>query len=189
MKHRFPALVCAALLAVAGVYQPNLSAQSAKPEPCPLRPEFLPELAGVRFGISSSALYEKFQALTPTRNEIGQATCHAFRRETLPRGVAKIQADLLDDACYRFVIEYDDSVKWESAGQFATRIGDAIGAHPEWWALTETACILQCADLAIIAKLDDLGRGVVTVWRPSKMKEIERRKVDAEEKKRREFKP
>lgn len=112
------------------------------------------------------------------------------------QGADEMVLSLLDDSVFSVWLKYEATVKWKNGPEFVERfaqgmgipnnfVGDPLqrpGAKPFVFRM-------QCLGSEFLLDTRDLERPVVKMWNPKIREIIEKRKVDADVRKKKAFKP
>jgi hypothetical protein len=134
----------------------------SQPARCTLKLEQLPEVRGLRIGMTTQELFShhprlKDQLKTVDVNGLARAEGVTGRalNESLSTGVSLIYLTVFDDKLVKFEIDYDDSVKWPNISEYrhAVESNLKLPTAVHWKTGGEDGeddeAILECADGSI----------------------------------------
>lgn len=180
---------------------------SAQDSKCTL--DQAPELRGFRLGMTISEVDAKLNwglssVLNPA-DEIGVKEEAVgplrLKDQEQARGIRKITLEFLDDRLSYIEVSYDDSVKWDSLDQFASKISEILKLPNEWEkpfsvsddssgnTLTATAKKLVCAGFNVGVILTSTNQAVLMLGEAGLKAAKEKRREVLKEKRQQSFKP
>lgn len=174
---------------------------------CELKPEQSPEIRGLKLSMTADELKRKFPNLqVPIPDEFGLAHFYiAFfplpdrfnisygtenadnhydtRKFSAFKGWEQLEFELLDNRVVTLKIDYDASVKWNDLSAFTSQMTSLLKLPDSW---SEDS--LNCDGFRVNAEVFS-GKATIQFSSEVAVKTYENRKKEAEEKKRKEFKP
>lgn len=196
------------LILLVGLLYATVGAQI---RPCPLRVDQFPEVRGFRLGMKVTQIRQRFRNFEPPeRNEFGYSEFSydftlergAFERfgdetkEPLEgidtKGLGFVGLGFLDDQLVALAVTYDRSVKWRGLDEFLGLLINSLNlpARTEWREVDTETAEFRCDDYLIRATLRPKhGGSGIAFYKLGIEEEIEKRKAEKEERRRKEFKP
>ena len=177
--------------------------RSNVPSACTMTADQLPEIRGLRLGMSVTDLVAAFPedssknaiqtAITNAKKPeaYGSANATLFRRPDVnPKfsGLEAIWLELLDEHVSSFTVFYDRRTPWKSVDQFTGRLADAFHLPAvDHWGLQYSVRFLKCKGFTMAVFMNN-GNGI-TVKDVTSEQVVKDRQEAAKEKIRQVFKP
>ena len=184
----------------------KITVEKAK-QPCTAKIADLPEIRGLRLGMTTGEVLELLPRLRTSRAGwsalVTEATLTTPSFEESLRGIKTFNAFLLEDKLASFRFEYEPEVKWNSIQEYAARLSENFKVSPENWTYSSghiyvdslTGAMrrdgkkaeLECQDFYVEASLDSTYKLLVQVRNfDGQVLQAEKR---LEDEKKRKFKP
>ena len=114
----------------------KITVEKAK-QPCIAKIADLPEIRGLRLGMTLSEMQDLFLRLQTERagwsSLVVQATLRTPSYEQSLRGIKSFNAFFLQDKLASFRFEYEPEVKWNSIQEYAARLSENLKVSPDNW--------------------------------------------------------
>lgn len=184
---------------------------AAQSNPCPVRAEQLPEIRGLKLGMTVAQIKKRYPFFKqPQANKFGYAefeydfTLERGRYESYgaedkeplegidKQNLAFIGLGFLDNSLTSVAISYDRSAEWKNIGEFQEFMIRSLNL-PEaakWTAVDRFTQQYECDEYVIRATLRPRhGASGIGFFKLGVAEEIKKREAADKERKRREFKP
>ena len=129
---------------------------AAQGGPCTLGPGQLPEVRGLRLGMTAAELRARYPRLAVgPADEFGQARVELWSEQLAQvdqaafKGVFGLRLGLIDDRLVEFGLTYDN-LPWKDLSQFVAKTGETLGL-PAGWKGGENLQTLDCDRLRLQA--------------------------------------
>lgn len=107
------------------------------------------------------------------------------------KGLDKIDFEILDNQVVIFTLEYESSVKWKSLAEFTNQISDILKLPKEWNYIGYyefQSASLSCVDFKIESEISN-GNPILRFVKNGATEIYKKRKLEIEEKEKKDFKP
>jgi hypothetical protein len=153
---------------------------------CTLTVDKAPSIRGLRLGMTLGEIKSFAPDIRVTDLGFGEsiATLNWLDKADPARfkGVNAVFLHFVDERVTVFSVVYDPSVNWESTSQFVAKVSEALKLPPAWEGGDSKTMV--CDGFKITAQPNNISLGI-----PDADKVVRRRRVEAAEKKRQDFRP
>ncbi|MDQ3917491.1 MAG: hypothetical protein M3348_03365 [Acidobacteriota bacterium] len=153
---------------------------------CTLTVDKAPSIRGLRLGMTLGEVKSFAPDIRVTDLGFGESTATLNLLDKADparfKGVNAVFLHFVDERVTDLSVLYDPSVNWESTSQFVAKVSEALKLPPAWEGGDSQT--MACDGFKITAQPNNISLGI-----PDADKVVRRRKAEAAEKKRQDFRP